>query len=118
MKGIILLGHGSRDPLWRKPMEAVAARIAERAPGLMARCAYLELEQPNLELAAADLVAAGARSLKVIPMFLGTGRHVRDDLPVLIEGLRVSQPGISVDLAASVGEDARVLDLIAAIALE
>ena len=26
-RGIILFGHGSRDPLWRKPIEAVAVRV-------------------------------------------------------------------------------------------
>ena len=118
MKGVILLGHGSRDPLWRKPMEAVAARIAEREPALMVRCAYLERDQPDLYGAAAELVAAGVRSLSVMPMFLGAGRHAREDLPALIEDLRVRQPGLWVQLKAPVGEDTRVLDLLAAIASE
>ena len=27
VRGIILLAHGSRDPLWKQPIEAVAAHI-------------------------------------------------------------------------------------------
>ena len=47
-QGIILLGHGSRDPLWRRPIEAVAERLEQRHPGVAVSCAYLELEQPDL----------------------------------------------------------------------
>ena len=42
-RGIILVGHGSRDPLWRGPIEAVAARLAAQQPTVATRCAYLEL---------------------------------------------------------------------------
>ncbi|AMO24965.1 CbiX/SirB N-terminal domain-containing protein [Ramlibacter solisilvae] len=118
MKGVILLGHGSRDPLWRLPIEAVARRIEGRAPALLVRCAYLDLDSPDLAAAAADLVAAGARSVTVVPMFLGTGRHVRDDLPALTDGVRASHPGVDIELRPPVGEDSRVLDLLAALASE
>ena len=52
-KGIILVGHGSRDPLWRAPIEAVAARLAGSQPAIATRCAYLELQQPDVPSAAA-----------------------------------------------------------------
>jgi len=45
-RGIILLAHGSRDPLWRAPIEAVAERIRTSAPGTPVLCAYLELCAP------------------------------------------------------------------------
>jgi sirohydrochlorin cobaltochelatase len=117
-KAIVLLGHGSRDPLWRRPMEAVADRLTRGHPGLAVRCAYLELEQPDLAQAAAQLVAAGARQVTVVPMFLGTGKHGREDLPRLVEALQRAQPAIRINLQRPVGEDPRVLDLIAQIALE
>ena len=81
-------------------------------------CAYLELQPPDLAAAAAQLAAAGARRVTIVPMFLGTGKHGRDDPPRLLESLRQAHPAISFDLRAPVGEDPRVLDLIATIALE
>jgi sirohydrochlorin cobaltochelatase len=115
-KAVILFAHGSRDPLWRKPVEAVAARLA--AQGVAVGCAYLELDQPDLAACAAGLVAAGAGQISIVPMFLGTGKHAREDLPVLVERLRSTHPAIGFTLKNAVGEDARVLDLLAAIALE
>ncbi|ROZ78202.1 sirohydrochlorin chelatase [Ramlibacter sp. WS9] len=117
-KAIVLFGHGSRDPLWREPIEAVAARVTQLQPGVPVRCAYLELEQPDLATAAAQLVAEGATRITIVPMFLGTGRHAREDLPVLVEALRQAHPGVSFSLKPAVGEDSRVIDVLAGVALE
>jgi len=117
-RGIILVGHGSRDPLWRVPMEAVAARLDARQPAVATRCAYLELQQPDVPSAAADLVGLGVRSVTLVPLFLGTGKHARADLPRLLEQVRAAHPGVAFTLQPSVGEDPRLLDLLARIALE
>jgi sirohydrochlorin cobaltochelatase len=117
-RAIVLFGHGSRDPLWRLPMETVAARLRAMRPGTAVRCAYLELDAPSLPAAAAELVAGGAEAVTILPMFLGTGRHAREDLPQLVDQLRAAHPGVAFALRQPVGEDGRVVDLIAKIALE
>jgi sirohydrochlorin cobaltochelatase len=117
-RAVILFGHGSRDPLWRRPMETVAARLRALQPATPVRCAYLELEAPGLPEAAGELVAGGAGAITIVPMFLGTGRHVREHLPVLVDRLRSAHPHVAFTLQQPVGEDERVLELIAKIALE
>ena len=117
-KGIILCGHGSRDPLWRQPIEAVAGRLVSAQPGLPVICAYLELQQPGLPSAAAELVTGGATHITIVPMFLGTGKHAREDLALLLERLRNQYPTVAFTLQPAVGEDPRLLDLIARIARE
>jgi sirohydrochlorin cobaltochelatase len=47
------------------------------------RCAYLELTAPDLP-AVARLMAAGATGHAWCRMFLGTGKHAREDLPALV----------------------------------
>jgi len=115
-RAVILFGHGSRDPLWRAPMDAVAERVV--AKGITVRCAFLELTQPDLQSAVAELVALGARQIAIVPMFLGTGRHARADLPRLVDELKGVHPGLQIDVRVSVGEEPRVLDLLASIASE
>ncbi len=115
---VILFAHGSRDPLWHRPVEAVAARMRALAPHVPVRCAYLELSTPALPQAAAELVAAGATSVRIVPMFLATGRHAREDLPALVETLRASHPATRFELPPAVGEDPRVIELLASLALE
>ena len=114
---IVLFGHGSRDPLWHLPIQAVAQRIRKTSPNQMVACAYLELTQPSLPDLASELIASGANNIRILPMFLGVGRHAREDLPVLIDALRVGYPQVQFDVLSAVGENEAVLDLMASIAL-
>jgi sirohydrochlorin cobaltochelatase len=117
MHAIILFAHGSRDPLWHKPIQAVAERITQRSPSTVVRCAYLELTEPDLPHVAHELVEQGATSLCIVPMFLGVGRHAREDLPQLIQALKTSHPAVTISCQPAVGEQAALLDLLADIAL-
>ncbi|CAN5496967.1 CbiX/SirB N-terminal domain-containing protein [soil metagenome] len=114
---IILFAHGSRDPLWRRPLEAVAERIRAQAPETRVVCAYLELTEPGLVAAATALVAEGINAIRIVPMFLGVGKHAREDLPVLFTGLQSAHPGVAFSLQGAVGEDDRLVNLLAHIAL-
>ena len=51
-------------------------------------------------------------------MFLGTGRHARDDLPRLVDALRAQHPGIDFTLQAAIAEHPDVLHAMAAAALQ
>ena len=117
-QAIVLFSHGSRDPLWRAPIEAVAARIAAQHPERPVMCAYLELCEPSLDLAVDQLVRQGATGVTVVPMFLGTGKHARTDLPLLLEGLRAAHPQVRLHVQPAVGEDPRLTALMAEIACE
>ncbi len=116
-RGIILFAHGSRDPQWHQPMQAVAIRARQIAPQALVRCAYLELSSPDLPTCAAELVAAGVQSITIVPMFLGVGRHAREDLPRLLLDLQARHPGVAWHLRGAIGEDERVIDLLAHVAL-
>ncbi|HNN17067.1 MAG TPA: CbiX/SirB N-terminal domain-containing protein, partial [Giesbergeria sp.] len=115
-QGIVLFAHGSRDPLWRAPIEAVEAHIRAHHPGVAVRCAYLELTTPDLPQAVDDLVDQGATAVTIVPMFLGTGKHAREDLPVLVAELRARHPRVQVHVQAAIGEDPRMTALMAHIA--
>lgn len=115
--GIILFAHGSRDPQWRLPIEAVATQITQRQPDALVCCAYLELCLPSLPDAATNLIAVGARKLRVFPLFLGVGKHAREDLPLLINDIRAAHPGVTVELLPTAGESDKLTLLLADIAL-
>ncbi|MCV2368704.1 sirohydrochlorin chelatase [Roseateles oligotrophus] len=110
MDGLLLFAHGARDPEWARPFEEVARRIALSRPQLPLALAYLEFMQPELEAAARALVARGCRRIHIVPMFLGTGGHVRRDIPPMLERLRADF-GTSVDwqLHTALGEQEAVL---------
>jgi len=88
MDGLLLFAHGARDAAWARPFEEVARRIGMQRPDLPLALAYLEFMTPGLEDAAHALVAQGCRRVHIVPMFLGTGGHVRKDIPPLIAKLQ------------------------------
>lgn len=116
--GVILFAHGSRDPLWRAPMEAVRARLQAAQPRLPCRCAYLELCEPSLEAAVAELATMNLTHIAIVPLFLGAGRHVREDLPAMVHALAAAHPGLRITLSPPIGEDERLIALMARIAAE
>ncbi|RSZ35513.1 cobalamin biosynthesis protein CbiX [Variovorax beijingensis] len=115
-RGIVLLAHGSRDERWREPIEAVAARVTALDPQARVVCAYMELAAPDLRTAAAALVASGAKVVRVVPLFLGMGKHAREDLPLQVQALRQAWPQVDFQLAGIVGEEPELVDLLARIA--
>ena len=47
-------------------------------------CAYLEITSPTVEEALGALIKKGTREIRILPYFLLTGRHVKEDLPRLV----------------------------------
>lgn len=110
-EGIVLLGHGSKDPEWSQPFEKIAVSLGKRLPAVSVFLAYLE-HGPSLEEAVTALAAKGALSIRVIPLFLGAGGHVKEDLPKLVAEAR--RPEVKIVLDKPIGEQPEVIEAIAA----
>lgn len=111
--GIVLFAHGARDPRWAAPFEAVAARLRAQRPGVAVRLAYLDLMHPDLPTAGAELAAAGCGHVGILPLFLGAGGHVREDLPRLVDALRAAHPDVRWVLHPPLGELPAFVDAMA-----
>ena len=115
--GVVLFGHGSRDPLWRLPIDAVAERMRAQQPGLPVAVAFLELTAPDLPQTVEVLMKQGVARVRIVPMFLGVGRHAREDLPELVQGLTEAYPQMSFELLPAIGEHPAMTALMAEIAV-
>ena len=116
-RGLLLFAHGARDPRWAVPFHAVADRIRTTAPSLPVELAFLELMKPTLAEAAERLIDEGCSNIHVVPLFLGTGGHVRHDLPALMAEVEGRHPEVRIQLHPVVGEAEAVLDAMAQVAL-
>jgi len=116
-RSLVLFAHGARDPRWAEPFEAVAERVRAAAPDLPVVLAYLELMAPTLDEAVDGAVGGGATTVDIVPLFLGTGGHLRHDLPPLVDALRSAHPDVTIRLHAAIGEHAAVSEAMARAAL-
>jgi len=82
-------------------------------PGERIVLAFLELMQPSLPDCAAALHAEGVRSLRVVPVFLGSGGHLKADLPKLAAELRGRYRDLAITVEPPIGEQPEVIGAIA-----
>jgi len=97
----ILLAHGSRDPRWSQPFRDLCSKLGSRTARIS--LAFMELCDPDLQVAIDQAVAGGATRIAVLPLFLAAGRHLREDVPGQIERIRQTH-GVVITLLPAIGE--------------
>jgi sirohydrochlorin cobaltochelatase len=113
---LILFAHGSRDPLWRDPLERLAAAVRAAMPDRNVECAYLELCAPSLPDVVKKMAEDGVQEIKILPMFFGVGVHAREDLPQLVADLSAQHPQMRLTCEPAVGEHPAMTQAIVTIA--
>jgi sirohydrochlorin cobaltochelatase len=117
-RGLLLFAHGARDPRWAESFLEVAKRVAQRVPKACVQLAFLEFMTPTLRNGGLALVELGCTYVDVVPLFLGTGGHVRKDLPVLLADLEAACPRVQWRLQRAIGEIDSVIDAMACAAAQ
>ena len=87
-EAVILLAHGSQSSGAGEGVQEVASQVRDRLGGSRVILAFLQFNHPNPTEAIEQAVAEGMKRIVVVPFFLASGAHVREDIP---EGL--SRPG-------------------------
>ena len=94
---IVLSAHGSCDPSWRSSFDDIEQRMRSGAPRLTIRSAFLEWNSATLDEAISSM---REQSVRIVPMFLGIGKHMRENLPSMLAHLRQIYPD---ELVVSMG---------------
>ena len=112
--GIIIVDHGSRsgeaNALIRDVVDRFASRFADRYR--IVEPAHMELAEPSIRQAFDRCVARGATEVIVCPLFLGPGKHWREDIPDLTAFAAEGYPGVAWAVAPPLGADDLLLDLL------
>lgn len=110
---LIIAAHGTRDAAGEAQCRRFAERVARLLPGVRVGLGFVELNEPGIPQALTDIIADDdARRAVVVPLMLGTGAHVRHDIPGFIAEALEQVPGAKVDYAAHLGPDPRLIDAV------
>jgi sirohydrochlorin cobaltochelatase len=110
---IVIVDHGSREPLANEVVVEVARLVQARAGSrAVVRWAHMELCEPNLSLAIDEAVALGASLVIVQPLFLAPGRHAARDIPAMVDAARERHAGVTFQMGDVIGADPLLADLI------
>ena len=111
--GIIIVDHGSKVAAANERLERLCEGYATtRAPKhWVVRPAHMELASPSIGEAFDALVEAGCATVVCHPFFLSQGRHVREDVPALLDEA-ASRHNVPYSLTPPLGEATALLDLV------
>jgi sirohydrochlorin cobaltochelatase len=120
----VLLAHGSRDPQWQAPFEAIAERIKTKdqeskatSEATRIELSFMELSEPSLEHVCETLAKDGYKVINIYPIFFAAGRHLRIDVPKQLQEIEANL-GITTHLHPPVGQEEIVQDAITKVILK
>ena len=111
-RALILFAHGSRDPKWAEPFQAVRQRVLASRPSVMVELAFLEIMPPSLAELIDRLAGSGCMRFTIAPLFMAPGAHLKRDLAQIVDDVKQRYPDIQLSLLPAVGEVEDVLDAI------
>ena len=119
-RAIILFAHGSSNPTWREPFDAIADQGRAQAQDAKVELAFLEIMSPNVHEVVRDCAEQGIHHIRIVPLFFGVGKHVAEDLQGLVEAIRAEFVEIAIEIAPAVGQSEMVREAMAnyAVSLE
>ncbi len=91
---LLIAGHGTRDEAGVRELHMLAARVGALESGLRVASGFIELSPPPVTAAAAELIAAGARDIVVVPLMLLAAGHAKNDIPALLVRCRSEHQGV------------------------
>lgn len=94
-------------------MRRAARALEKRLGGTPVSAAFLEINSPSIGEAVDRCAAAGARTVSILPYFLLTGRHVREDIPKIAREARARHKGRArIVLCPYLGFDPKIVDVL------
>ena len=108
--GLLIVGHGSRDPNANAEFEALVAAYRVARPDIEVAYGYVELAHPSLAAALRDL-AQQVDSIVVLPLFLFAAGHVKNDIPLALSQARQDFPSVRFTVTNALGVHPNLVEL-------
>ena len=111
-RGVLLVGHGTRDELGTAQFFELAARLSELLHPIPVEPALLEFQRPTIPQAWVSLVSGGAEHIHVAPLLLFAAGHAKQDIPDIIADCQSKTPNVSFDQSRPVSRHRLIIDLV------
>lgn len=111
--GIIIVDHGSRVPEANQMLIDLVEKYKTRYGHAIVEGAHMEMASPSIADAFRSCVSQGASEIICHPYFLSRGRHVREDVPRLMEEAAIEhERKVPYSITEPLGLQDKILELI------
>jgi sirohydrochlorin ferrochelatase/(2Fe-2S) ferredoxin len=100
--GILIVGHGSREQASNLEFEQLIEHVRAHRSEFDVRHAYVELAAPSLA-DGLDAIARDNDRVVVVPCFLFTAGHVKNDIPLALAAVRRKFPEVRFEAGRVLG---------------
>ena len=107
--GIMVCGHGSRDPGAVAEFEKLAVAIRDRADGTPVEYGFLEFATPIIRDGLGNLVGQGVNDILAVPGMLFAAGHAKNDIPSVLNTWSAGQDGIDIRYGRELAIDLKML---------
>jgi len=107
--GVMICGHGSRDPNAVAEFSRLALHLKERLPEHVVERGFLEFARPVIRDGLEALKAAGVSRILAVPGMLFAAGHVKNDLPWEVNSFAAAHPDLTVQFGRELGIDPKML---------
>src|SRR5215469_5643183 len=107
--GVMVCGHGSRDPDAISEFELVAAGLKARLPDIAIETGYLEFARPIIREGLEKLAARGVGRILALPGMLFAASHVKNDLPWEVNSFAAKSPRIETRFGRELAIEPKLL---------
>jgi sirohydrochlorin cobaltochelatase len=83
--GLLLVGHGTREPAGVAQFLELSKLLAERSSEVSLEPCFLELAEPTIAEGLERLLARGIDALIVAPLLLFSAGHAKGDIPMAVD---------------------------------
>ncbi len=106
MNGLLVVAHGSRKKPSNEEVLALARQIGKLAAGVYDRvaCGFVQFAEPTVESQIEMLVSEGVENIVLFPYFLGSGSHVSNDIPQLVQQTHIRHPDVRLRVTPHLGK--------------
>ncbi|MFH2059593.1 MAG: CbiX/SirB N-terminal domain-containing protein [Pseudomonadota bacterium] len=114
MKVLVIAAHGSRKKESNIEVEKLAVRLAKKIGNRFDKVvhAFLQIAEPLLETTMTEWVKEGATHMVIFPFFIGSGSHILEDIPNLVEKAKQANPHVEFTLTRQLGKIEAIEDVI------
>jgi len=106
MIGLLIAAHGSRKQPSNEEILELTRQIEQLAVGVFDRvsCGFVQFASPTVEDQIEELIRSGVDTIVLFPYFLGSGSHVSNDIPRLVQKTEKRHPGIRIRVTPHLGK--------------
>ena len=109
--GILLCGHGSRDPATLDEFVSVVGSLRALLPDQDIDYGFLELTEPSIDEALAVMYGRGCRKISVLPGMLFAAAHVKHDIPQILTDFQAGKTDLDISLARELGVSDNLINI-------